>query len=231
MSFFCPPPPFAIPFCPPITPGPPGPVGPPGSDGPPGPDGPTGSTAPCNITGPTGPNAPDITNQLIPFNYYFPIDFFLYGDASTDYKMPSPPIGPFGPNEYLMFVKNSSWRPPSIPSSNPNAWPPSSYTAFHTLPKDFIPDCVVHYDINSGAFPINDQGLCINTFDCYNYRVYKCGDPTPLAFFPRGGDGISCQVFPNTQTISACTPIYVTVELDPTIPIVGDPYFTLYVKL
>jgi hypothetical protein len=188
-----------------------------------GPTGLTGSAGVTGFTGPTGP-APTGTPNLIPFNYYFPINFFKNGAANPNYTVPVPPAQ--GPNEYLMFVTNSTFEqfapfPPQI-----NA--PESYSAFHTLTKNFIPDSVVHYDIDGTLLPITNTPSC-NIIDTYTYRVYKCGDSTPLATFNGQITGPTCEDFPNQVIIPACTPIFVTVELI-TGQLGGDPYFTLYVS-
>jgi hypothetical protein len=188
-----------------------------------GPTGPTGITGPAGGgTGPTGP-APTGTPNLIPFNYYFPINFLKTGVANPNYTMPSPP---FGPNEYLMFVTNSSFEqfipfPPQI-----NA--PESYSAFHTLTKDFFLDSVVHYDIDGTLLPISDTAQCF-IIDSYKYRVYKCGESAPVKTFNSQGIGPACDNFDNQNIITACTPIFVTVELISG-QLGGDPYFTLYVS-
>lgn len=135
-------------------------------------------------------------------------------------------------NEYLMFVGNASFRnPPSLPSG----WAPTSYTAFHTLPKDCILDSVVHYDIDPSPLPITIIGGCKAT-DTYTYRVYRCGDPQPIATFVGSQQGITCESFPDPKpTIPSCSPIFVTVELlssttNPPGGVVGDPFFTLYIR-
>jgi hypothetical protein len=138
--------------------------------------------------------------------------------------MPSPP---FGPDEYVMFVGNASFRSPAALLS---ASAPTSYTPFHTLPKNFILDSVVHYDIDTGVLPIGAFGDC-KTTDSYTYRVYQCGSTQPIAtFVGTMASGPTCEFFPDPKpVISACTPIYITVQLFRG-GIVGDPYFTLYIR-
>lgn len=222
--------------------GPPGPSGAPGSTGPTGivgptgtvgtgPTGPccTGSTGPTGIPGPTGPGGNGNPN-LIPFHYYFPIDLLdTQGQIDPNFALPSPP---FLPGEFLMFVPNSSFQAQNlVPPATFH--PPTSYSAFHTLPKEFIPDCVVHYDVEPNTMPITDTPTC-NIVDSYIYRVYECGNPTPLATFTGAGCGFpppgpTCEVFPSISPRPACTAIFVTFQLKPECLKVGDPYFCLYV--
>jgi hypothetical protein len=137
--------------------------------------------------------------------------------------MPSPP---FGANEYLMFVTNSSFEQfPPLPSQI-NA--PESYSAFHTLTKDFFLDSVVHYDIDGTLLPISDTAQCF-IIDSYTYRVYKCGESAPVKTFNKQFIGPACGTFDSQDIITACTPIFVTVELISG-QLGGDPYFTLYVS-
>jgi hypothetical protein len=223
--------------------GPTGPTGPTGEIGPTGPTGPsglgftgpTGPTGPAGPTGPisdvTGPTGPPGLQNILPFNYMFPISFLKEGTASTNYPLPNPP---FGPNEYLMFVPNASFKDNAI-LSQINSWPPSSYNAFHTLPKIFTPDCVVHYNVNNiqlsvPFIPVDSSGNCSIAGD-YTYRVYKCGSTIPLATFNSDTTGPVCEIFPTPPTLPVCTAIFVTVEIPPPISQQsGDAYFTLYVK-
>jgi hypothetical protein len=191
--------------------------------------GPTGQAS--DVTGPTGPPGPGGPGDpnLIPLNYYFPIEFIKSGNyALAGFGLPNPP---FGQNEYLMFVTNASFQFDQLPLGT-FFNPPTSYSAFHTLPKDFIPDCVVHYDIEENIIPIPiNPPLECNIGDHYIYRVYICGNSTPIGVFQGtclSTGGPTCQVFTNNITIPACTPIFVTFE--ETCGFVGDPSFTLYVK-
>jgi hypothetical protein len=175
--------------------------------------------------GPTGAAAPvPLYGSLTPFPYYFPLDFFKNDPGVVNFMMPSPP---FVGKQYLMFVPNAAFlntNPLSIP------WSATSYSAFHTLPKQFILDSVVHYDIDPGILPVQNTGICSIT-DTYVYRVFQCGSTQPLATFTGTmSSGPTCESFPDPKPIiNACTPIYVTVELAFG-ALVGDPYFTLYIR-
>jgi hypothetical protein len=216
--------------------------GPQGDTGPTGVTGVTGPTGPCctgptgytGVTGPlgTGPTGPGGAGNpnLIPFHYYFPIDLLdAQGQIDPNFALPVPQ---FQAGEFLMFVPNSSFQ--AVNLVPPTTFhPPTSYSAFHTLPKEFIPDCVVHYDVEPNTMPITDTPSC-NILDSYIYRVYECGNPTPLAIFTGAGCGFpppgpTCEVFPPIAPRAACTSIFVTFQLSPNCLKVGDPYFCLYV--